>query len=323
MLTRSFKAGPSHHSLEVSCRQSRRARSQSCFASADIVVEDRRHVTADGQGLELLLARQNEDSGNPPILFIHGSYHGAWCWREKFLPYFASKGYNSYALSLRGQGRSDIVVDQLVAGTLDTHAQDIADLVAMFPRPPVVIAHSFGGLILQKYLLGVHNSRGVELPPLAGAAFLSSVPPSGNKNLVWRFLRKDLLLSLRVTYGFIAKTFTKDANACRELFFSRDLPETDLLRYQNELSKCSPVRLMDLQDVNKQVPLSKPEGELPPIFVLGGKNDVVVDEEAIQETAKQFAVDPIIVDDVAHDCMLDTRWEEVARRLENWLQNIP
>ncbi len=30
-----------------------------------------------------------------PILFVHGAWHGAWCW-ENFLPYFAERGYESH-----------------------------------------------------------------------------------------------------------------------------------------------------------------------------------------------------------------------------------
>jgi pimeloyl-ACP methyl ester carboxylesterase len=39
-----------------------------------------------------------------------------------------------------------------VAGTLDSHAKDLADLLASLPASgnTVVVAHSFGGLILQK-----------------------------------------------------------------------------------------------------------------------------------------------------------------------------
>ena len=42
-----------------------------------------------------------------PLLFIHGKWHGAWCWQEHFLPYFAGKGYECAALSLRGHGNSE------------------------------------------------------------------------------------------------------------------------------------------------------------------------------------------------------------------------
>ncbi len=122
---------------------------------------------------------------------MHGSYHAAWCWAEKFLPYFAEQGYDAWAVSLRAQvrflhpaatphatsatrrhhppsrchaypsfplqGNSDCISQDkespiLVAGTLDSHARDLADLIShVFPdTPPVVVAHSFGGLILQK-----------------------------------------------------------------------------------------------------------------------------------------------------------------------------
>ena len=67
----------------------------------------------------------------------------------------------------------------MVAGTLDSHARDIEDLIAMFPTPPVVVAHSFGGLILMKYLLNMTDGTAAGLPKLSGAAFLCSVPPSG------------------------------------------------------------------------------------------------------------------------------------------------
>ena len=42
--------------------------------------------------------------------------------------------------------------------------------------------------------------------------------------------------------------------------------------------------------------------------------------QAIEETAKYFKVQPIVMEGVAHDCMLDTRWEKVAEKLNSWLQ---
>eukprot|EP00955_Chlamydomonas_euryale_P040753 351801-Chlamydomonas_euryale.AAC.16 len=53
-----------------------------------------------------------QDNGRPPLLFLHGSYHGAWCWQENFLPFFADVGYNAYALSFRGQGESVSLTEQ-------------------------------------------------------------------------------------------------------------------------------------------------------------------------------------------------------------------
>ena len=39
----------------------------------------------------------------PPLVFVHGSFHAAWCWAEHWLPFFSRAGFDCYALSLLGQ----------------------------------------------------------------------------------------------------------------------------------------------------------------------------------------------------------------------------
>jgi len=59
-----------------------------------------------GMKLEILSEKPKGTQKQKPILFVHGAWHGAWCW-EKFLPYFAENGYAAYAVSLRGHGNSE------------------------------------------------------------------------------------------------------------------------------------------------------------------------------------------------------------------------
>lgn len=59
-----------------------------------------------------------------------------------------------------------------------------------------------------------------------------------------------------------------------------------------------------------------------PAFVGGGTTDLVVDWQAVQETAEWFGVEPQRWEDVAHDCMLDTRWETAAASLRSWLDRL-
>src|ERR1700756_2747040 len=42
------------------------------------------------------------DAHPVPLLFVHGGWHGAWCWDDHFLDFFAAAGYRAVALSLRG-----------------------------------------------------------------------------------------------------------------------------------------------------------------------------------------------------------------------------
>lgn len=44
--------------------------------------------------------------------------------------------------------------------------------------------------------------------------------------------------------------------------------------------------------------------------------------QAVEETANYFNVTPILMEGLAHDCMLDTRWESVAQELEAWLKRL-
>lgn len=48
----------------------------------------------------------------------------------------------------------------------------------------------------------------------------------------------------------------------------------------------------------------------------------VVDVQAIKELAEAFKVQPIVLPRMAHDVMLDTRWEQTAQELEKWLQDV-
>ncbi len=70
-------------------------------------VQSLRHTLPDGMQLELLhlpaTVSSPTTSSSPPLLFIHGSYHGAWCWAVKFMPYLAAAGFNCYA-GKRGVG---------------------------------------------------------------------------------------------------------------------------------------------------------------------------------------------------------------------------
>src|SRR5512145_671611 len=85
----------------------------------------------------------------PPLLFIHGGYCDAWCWEPYFLPWFASRGYPAYALSLRGHGMSG-GAETLFATALDDYEADVEHAAGGLPAPPVLIGHSMGAAIVER-----------------------------------------------------------------------------------------------------------------------------------------------------------------------------
>ena len=70
-----------------------------------------------------------------------------------FMEYFAKEGFSSYSISMRGQAGSGIAEGAKNGGTLVRHALDLAELIEREIKEPVVlVGHSFGGLIVQRYM---------------------------------------------------------------------------------------------------------------------------------------------------------------------------
>jgi pimeloyl-ACP methyl ester carboxylesterase len=97
-----------------------------------------------------------------PLLFVHGAWHAAWCWDEHFLDFFADKGYRALAVSLRGHGNSP-TLKPLRSCSIADYVHGVASVADSLPTTPVLIGHSMGGFIVQRYLESHHVA--VDRPP--------------------------------------------------------------------------------------------------------------------------------------------------------------
>lgn len=67
------------------------------------------HELPSGLSLEVIVQKgvgvehSPTPTPTPPLVFVHGSYHAAWCWAEHWFPFFSASGFDCYALSLLGQ----------------------------------------------------------------------------------------------------------------------------------------------------------------------------------------------------------------------------
>jgi pimeloyl-ACP methyl ester carboxylesterase len=91
--------------------------------------------------LEVIDKRSATDSHPVPLLFVHGTWHAAWCWDEHFLE--ADKGCRAGALSLRGHGASSLF-QPLKSCSIADYVGDVHAVVGKLGSPPVLIGH-FGG----------------------------------------------------------------------------------------------------------------------------------------------------------------------------------
>ena len=81
--------------------------------------------------LELIHKHPQKMKFKHPLLFLHGAFSGAWCWKENYLDYFASQGFECLALSLRGHGesKSHKPLDQL---SLRDYQKDLFSVIDQF-----------------------------------------------------------------------------------------------------------------------------------------------------------------------------------------------
>lgn len=255
--------------------------------------------------LEILSKKPIAPSPKPPLLFVHGAWHGAWCWDAHFLDFFANHGYPSYALSLRGHGGSE-GREGLRKARIADYADDLTQAVRQCSSPPVVIGHSMGGFVLQKFL---------EDNSIPAAVLMASVPPRGVLRTTLRLAARHPAVFLRVNVGRSLYPFVETSALARESLFSESAPEAEVERYSRLLQDESYPAFLDMLVFD----LPKPGKVTTPILVLGGAGDRLFSPGEVEATARAYGAEAFVLPDIAHDMMLEREWEVPATKILSWL----
>ncbi|MGA2493405.1 MAG: alpha/beta fold hydrolase [Roseiarcus sp.] len=242
------------------------------------------------------------------MLFLHGTWHGAWCWAENFLDYFAANGFAAYALSFRGHGESE-GRERLRLTRIRDFVADVATVVGMLPSPPILVGHSMGGFVAQKYL---------ERRSLPGAVLVASVPPRGLSRSLLRLMRGDPLVVLKSALTLSLWAMIADVERARALLFSPSMPREKASRYCEQLQDeaylayldCLALDLVNVQEISV------------PVFVTGGSLDAVIQPDLVAETARAYGVKPVMFETMAHDMMLERDWRRLAEAILAWVETL-
>lgn len=105
----------------------------------------------DGIRVERFTTAPKDAAQRPPLICVHGGCHASWSWQEHAAVY-AAAGYEVHALNWRGRGGSAAINDDsFVKMSIADVVDDIDKVARCFDTPPVLIAHSMGGLAAQLY----------------------------------------------------------------------------------------------------------------------------------------------------------------------------
>lgn len=254
--------------------------------------------------LEVIDKGSVTESHPVPLLFVHGAWHAAWCWDEHFLDFFAGRGYRALAVSLRGHGGSP-ADKKLKDLTFDDFVADITAAADALPTRPVIVGHSMGGVLVQRYLETREAPAGV---------LMASMPPQGSLRSGLRWIRSHPWHFAKLTVTGKSLPYVSTPELARERFFSPGTPEDVVRRYAGRLQEES--ARMGLDGLVKR---PHPARVRAPMLILGGTEDGAVTRDEVRATAVAYGTEAQFFPGMGHNLMLDTGWENVADRIDVWL----
>lgn len=243
----------------------------------------------------------------PPLLFIHGAFAGGWMWADTFMPFFADAGYRSYAVSLRGHGRSD-GQEHIDWHSIADYVDDVGKVLAWLDEPAVLVGHSMGGFIVQKSL---------ERHAAPGAALICSVPPQGLIAAQFHLFLQKPQLFLEIN-RIMAGNYSS-IDVLRDALFNEELSTEVLDDFLARMQPESQRAIWDMSMFN--LPLL-PMLHRPPMLVLGAEKDILVPAFLVQATAHTYGLPNHIFHGMGHAVTHEKNWPHVAAALRDWLETL-
>ena len=174
------------------------------------------------------------------------------------------------------------------------------------PAPPVVIGHSMGGFIVQKYLEEHESPAGV---------LMTSMPPQGNLGSSLRWMRQRPWHFAKMTITGKALPYISTPQLARERFFSAQMPDSQVVDYAARLQEDSSRVGIDCLVLR----LPRPKRVTTPLLVLGADDDGAHTRKEVRATARAYGTQAEFFPSMGHDMMLEPGWDAVAERIHTWL----
>lgn len=207
-------------------------------------------------------------SRRKPLLFVHGELAGSWLW-ERFLGYFAGRGWEGHALNLRNHHWSKTADPTELS--FESYTEDVVAALERLGPSTVAVGHGMGGLLVLK---------AAERMAISGLVLLSSELPRDLRPAA----RSHQLREIPDVYG---KSVVGWATLPEKLQRDhRDLSIDDVIRIQHLLGQkpheSGAARRQMIQGVSVD---RSPLAEVPKL-VIGAGLDLTVPEESSERLAE-------------------------------------
>jgi pimeloyl-ACP methyl ester carboxylesterase len=266
-----------------------------------------RSILIMGDGLRVEHYKPQRPKRLPPLLFVHGIFHGSWLWWN-FMDFFASRGITCYGLNFRGHFMSS-GHDRLGQAEVEDYVTDVITCLNAIDTETILIGHSMGGIVSQKV---------AESTRIQKLILLDSAPC---RHITENYLELDperfeITRSAFLPLPDDTSIMERNPDTVRKLLFEKNKVSDEALMQTFALLGRESTRVMQKHGF---LPVD-PDKIACPVFVLGrtglgnSKNPNLWD--AIADYL--HAAERSIRSDISHNMMCELDWMEHAQLVETW-----
>ena len=255
-----------------------------------------------------------------PIVFIHGLWMHSGTWKP-WMQFFGEHGYESVNPDWPGDG---VTVEESRANgkAIANHGvKEVADsytkVIESLPAKPILIGHSFGGLIVQILLGRGIAAAGIAIDPapikgvwqLPLSALKASFPVLGNP---FNLTRSVSLTYDQFHYGFANNLPEQEA---KELYDRYTVPSPGRPLFQVAFATLNPYAQNKVNTKN---------GTRGPLLITSGEKDHIVPPILSLATFNKYKRSSAVTElksfaNRGHSLAIDHGWKEIAEYSLNWL----
>jgi len=260
---------------------------------------------------------------NQPVVFIHGLWLHATSW-EPWAELFRNEGYDPIAPNWPGEkdtvAETRAHADDVAGKSIDDVTGHFAKIIEGLDEPPVIIGHSFGGLITEKLLGQGYGNAGVAIDPaqikgvlpLPLAQLRSALPALGNPTNIGKAVS---LTEKEFKYAFANELSDDEAH---ELYEKWTIPSTVRPLFQAAAANFT---------LHSQAAVDTKNEDRGPLLLISGTADHTVPDVTTDATLKQYRDSNAVTELIkfqgrGHSLTIDHGWRDVATEVLVWLDQV-